>query len=106
MSKATMELHHNIKKPGSIIFTAIIAFIGGAIFPGGLIIILIFTGLDQYLFSLPEVITDNLTFLLLSVGVFAALYSIISDIGENAAIHKRVIIELLSENEAIKKSLE
>lgn len=105
MSKATKELHSEIKRPLSIIFTALLAFIGGSIFPGGLIVILVFTGLNQYIFHIPDVINNNLFIGLLALGLFAALYSIISDITENLDIHKRVIIEILNDNQAIREYL-
>lgn len=105
MSQATMNLHHNVKKPGSIIFSALIAFIAGAIFPVGLILVLILTFIDQNIFSLPEIVENNFPLGLLVIGLFAALYSVLHDISENFEIYKKVLIEQIGTTEAIKNHL-
>jgi hypothetical protein len=105
MSKATMDLHHSIKKPSSIIFTALVAFFGAAIFPVGIVLVLLLSFIDQNIFHFPDIVSQNILVVLAVVGLFAAIYSILCDISKNLEIHKKVIIELIGSNEAIKEHL-
>lgn len=91
MSKATTDLHSNIKKPGTIIIESLIVLFGFTIFPGGLLLTILFNWLNSIV-NIPELYTPTV---ILAIGVTAALYNIIESINNNMEIHRRVIIELL-----------
>jgi hypothetical protein len=91
MSKATMDLHHNIKKPIATIFESILVFIGVIVFPGGLLLMFLL-GVIQEAISFPDYWKPVI---ILAIGLFAVIYHILDSINKNLEIHKAVIIELI-----------
>ncbi len=103
MSQATTNFHRTVKKPGAIIFTALVAFFGFAVFPIGIVLFLVLSYLNSNFFHL-----DNAApiMVVIALGVLAALYTVIEDISKMLDAHKTVIQELIQNDQALIESNE
>lgn len=72
-----------VRGSGKILFAAIIAFVGGAIFPVGLILYIAVSFVASQLFHQENILIP--VGAALSVGVLAAIFTVIDELNKNIA---------------------